>query len=116
VLVASVSGQWPDLSGPAYQASKAGLIALARASAFEEHANGIRFSSINPGLVDTPLLDRRPVPPSREVLELALTPEDVAEVIAFVVSLPPRVHIPELSVVPRALQSLGKTAPTRLQR
>jgi NAD(P)-dependent dehydrogenase (short-subunit alcohol dehydrogenase family) len=110
VLIASVSGQWPDLSGPAYQASKAGMIALARAAAFEEHANGIRFSSVNPGLVDTPLLDRRPVPPPREVLDLALRPEDVAEAVAFVVSLPSRVHVPELSVVPRALQSLGKTA------
>jgi NADP-dependent 3-hydroxy acid dehydrogenase YdfG len=110
VLVASVSGQWPDMSGPAYQASKAGLIALARAGAFEEHANGVRFSTVSPGLVDTPLLDRRPAPPPRDVLDLALRPEDVAEAIAFMVSLPGRVHIPELAIVPRALQSLGKTA------
>lgn len=115
VLVASVSGQWPDLSGPAYQASKAGLIELARASAFEEHA-AVRFSTVSPGLVETPLLDRRPVPPPREVLDLALRPEDVAEAVVFLVSQPPRVFIPELSIVPRALQSLGKTAAPTPQR
>ena len=110
VMVASVSGQWPDLSGPAYQASKAGLIALARASAFEEHGRGVRFSSVNPGLVDTPLLERRPVVPSREVLDLALKPEDVAEAVLFVLLQPRRVNIAELTIVPAALQSLGKTS------
>ena len=110
VVVASVSGQWPDLSGPAYQASKAGLMALARASSFEEHGRGVRFSSVNPGLVDTPLLERRPVVPSREVLDLALKPEDVAEAVLFVLSQPSRVNIAELTIVPAALQSLGKTS------
>ncbi|HEV2093513.1 MAG TPA: SDR family NAD(P)-dependent oxidoreductase, partial [Rubrobacter sp.] len=32
VLVSSVSGSWPDASGPAYQASKAGMTELAHAA------------------------------------------------------------------------------------
>jgi NAD(P)-dependent dehydrogenase (short-subunit alcohol dehydrogenase family) len=57
VLVSSVSGSWPDASGPAYQASKAGMTQLAHAAGFEEHQNGVRFTAVLPGIVDTPILD-----------------------------------------------------------
>ena len=40
ILIGSVSGSWPDVSGSTYQASKAGLLALARAAGFEEHERG----------------------------------------------------------------------------
>src|ERR671921_468978 len=65
VLISSVSGRWPDASGPAYQASKAGMVELAHAAGFEEHVNGVRFTSILPGIVDTPILDNRPEPPPK---------------------------------------------------
>lgn len=110
VLVSSVSGSWPDMSGPAYQASKAGMTQLARACGFEEHANGVRFSSVLPGIVDTPILDNRPEPPPREVRELALKPEDVAAACLFLVTLPHHAHVPELTMVPTEIQSLGKTS------
>ena len=35
ILIGSVSGSWPDRSGPAYQAAKAGVLALARGIGFE---------------------------------------------------------------------------------
>src|SRR2546421_496240 len=63
LLVASISGQWPDLSGPAYQASKAGLIGFARAAGLELHAEGVRFSDLNPGAEVTPVLANRSVLP-----------------------------------------------------
>ena len=109
VLVSSVSGLWPDASGPAYQASKAGMVALARAAGFEEHERGVRFSTVMPGLVDTPILDHRPEPPPKEVRKRALKPEDVARVCLFLVTLPEHAHVPELSIVPTTLQALGKT-------
>ncbi len=109
VLISSVSGSWPDVSGPAYQASKAGMTQLARAAGLEEHENGIRFSTILPGIVDTPILDNRPEPPPREVRDASLKPEDVAAACLFLVTLPPRAHVPELTMVPAALQALGKT-------
>jgi NAD(P)-dependent dehydrogenase (short-subunit alcohol dehydrogenase family) len=110
VVISSVSAQWPDVSGPAYQASKAGVLAMVRAAAFEEHERGVRFTSILPALVATELLDKRATPPSREVLAQCLQPEDLAATILFVLSLPERACVAELTVVPNALQVIGKTA------
>ena len=109
LMVSSVSGQWPDLSGPAYQASKAGLIALARAAGFEEHLNGVRFSVVNPGATNTPIMLRRPIQPPPEMLAAMLLPEDVAEACLAILTLPRRAHIPELTILPTALQSIGHT-------
>jgi len=110
VLISSVSGRWPDASGPAYQASKAGMVELAHAAGFEEHVNGVRFTSILPGIVDTPILDNRPEPPPKEVRDAALKPEDVAQACLFLATLPPHAYVPELTMVPTAIQALGKTS------
>jgi NAD(P)-dependent dehydrogenase (short-subunit alcohol dehydrogenase family) len=110
VLVSSVSGSWPDASGPAYQASKAGMTELAHAAGFEEHQNGVRFTAILPGIVDTPILDNRPEPPPREVRDASLQPEDVAQACLFLATLPPRAYVPELTMVPTMIQALGKTS------
>ena len=110
VLVSSVSGAWPDASGPAYQASKAGMTRLAHAAGFEEHSNGVRFTSVNPGIVDTPILDNRPEPPSKEIRDLSLKPDDVAATCFFLATLPERAYVPELTILPTALQSLGKSS------
>jgi len=110
VLISSVSGSWPDMSGPAYQASKAGMTELAHAAGFEEHQNGVRFTSILPGIVDTPILDNRPDPPGREVRDLSLKPEDVAAVCLFLATLPERAYVPEMTILPTAIQALGKSS------
>src|SRR5262249_19584631 len=95
VLIGSVSGNLPDVSCAAYQAAKAGLQAFARGASFEEHANGLRFTTINPGVVDTPILENRPVVPGPELRARMLAAEDVAAACLFVVGLPPRAHVPE---------------------
>lgn len=46
------------LSGPAYAAAKAGLIALTRNIARDYGPDGVRANCIAPGPVDTPMLDR----------------------------------------------------------
>ena len=108
VLIGSVSGSWPDRSGATYQASKAAIHAFARGAAFDEE-HGVRFTTIQPGLVDTAILDQRPEPPSAEMRAQMLRPEDVAAACLFVVSLPPRAHVPELTILPTDLQALGRT-------
>ena len=108
VLIASISGRWPDGSGPGYQATKAGVRALAHGLAFEEHANGVRVCAILPGLIDTPLLDKRPVPPTPEVRAKMLRPEDVAEACLFVLTLRPEAFVPELVILPTELQAIGR--------
>ncbi len=102
IYVASVSGLTPDVSGAAYQASKRGMLGMAHAVRLEERQNGIRTCVICPGLVDTELLEKRPVKPSAEVLAQALQAEDVAETIFFVAKLPQRAAIPELLMMPSA--------------
>jgi NAD(P)-dependent dehydrogenase (short-subunit alcohol dehydrogenase family) len=109
VLIGSVSGNFTDRSGAAYQASKAGLHALARAAAFDEHS-GVRITTVAPGVVDTPILENRPEVPGAEMRAQMLLPEDVAAACLFAVSLPPRAYIPELTILPTALQALGRTS------
>lgn len=109
ILIGSASVQWPNLAGAAYQASKAGLRALARAAGYEEHGNGVRFSVLLPGVVDTPHLDRRPKPPTAEARAKMLMPEDIADTCWFLATLPARAYVSELHILPTALQAPGKT-------
>src|SRR6185312_10401092 len=79
IYVYSISGLMPDVSGASYQAAKRGLVGFAHAIRVEEKANGIRTCVVCPGLVDTEILECRPVKPGAEILQHALQPEDVAE-------------------------------------
>ena len=110
VIVSSVSARWPDASGPAYQAAKGGLSSFAHAVGLEEREQGIRVCAIEPGMVDTPIMNKRPQPPDAATRAKMLRPVDVADTIAFVLSLPKRASIPELVILPAGLQSLGKTS------
>jgi NADP-dependent 3-hydroxy acid dehydrogenase YdfG len=103
IYISSISGHTPDVSGAAYQASKRGLIGLSHAVRLEEKENGIRTTVVNPGLVDTEILEKRPVKPSAEMLAQALLPEHVAEAVLACAKMPPRAVIPELTIVPSAL-------------
>ena len=112
VIIGSVSGSWPDISGPAYQATKGAVLAFARGATLEEYdaKTGVRFSLVAPGVVDTPILENRPKPVSAEDRAIALKSEDVAEVCAFLCALPAGVYVPELTLLPTALQALGRTS------
>lgn len=100
IHISSTAARKPDLSGAAYQASKAGVMALTHAIMEEEWANGIRATSILPGMTDTSLLDRRPVPVSAETRATALQPEDIAAACMFVMQLPARAHVSEIHLQP----------------
>jgi len=104
VYISSSAAKFPDQSGVSYQASKRGLVGLAHGTFQEEKSNGIRTSVLFPGFTDTPLALKRPAPTDPETLALALKPEDVAAACLFVVSLPPRAYVPELVILPTALQ------------
>jgi serine 3-dehydrogenase (NADP+) len=100
IYISSISGVLPDVSGAAYQASKRGVLGLAHAIRMEEKNNGIRTCVICPGLIDTELLEYRPVKPSPEDLAKALQAEDVAETILHVAKLPLHASIPEMILLP----------------
>lgn len=103
IYIASISGLVPDLSGAAYQASKRGMLGLAHAIRVEEKENGIRTCVVCPGLVDTEILEKRPVKPSPETLSKSLQADDVAEAVLFVAKLPPRATVPEMQLLPTLL-------------
>jgi NAD(P)-dependent dehydrogenase (short-subunit alcohol dehydrogenase family) len=88
-------------AGVAYVSSKFGLAGLTQALNAEERANGIRACSIFPGDIDTPILDKRPQPPSKEARAVMLKAEDVAECVKLAVTLPPRAIVEELLIRPR---------------
>ena len=100
IYVSSISGLAPDVSGAAYQASKRGMVGLCHAIRVEERENGIRTCVVCPGLVNTEILEKRPVKPSEDVLAKALQADDVAELIVSIAKLHPRVDIPEVQIVP----------------
>jgi NADP-dependent 3-hydroxy acid dehydrogenase YdfG len=103
IYIASISGLVPDISGAAYQASKRGLLGMAHAIRVEEKENNIRTCVVCPGVVDTEILEKRPVKPTPEMLAKALQPEDVAEAVLFAAKLPPRATVPELQLMPTLL-------------
>lgn len=100
IYISSISGLTPDVSGAAYQAAKRGLLGLAHAIRVEEKEGGIRTCVICPGLVDTEILERRPVKTPPELVAKALQPEDVADAVLAVAKLPPRACVPELRIEP----------------
>jgi NADP-dependent 3-hydroxy acid dehydrogenase YdfG len=100
-IVSDAGLQASAKAGAAYVASKFGLRGLSQSINFEERAHGIRCTAIFPGDINTPILDKRPVPPSAEARQKMLQPEDVAACVMLAINLPDRAIIEELLVRPR---------------
>ncbi len=89
-----------QLTGAAYNASKHAVVALTETVNMEEAANGIRACAICPAEVATPIMDKRPIPPSAEDRERMLQAEDLGATIRFVAELSPRACINQLIISP----------------
>ena len=101
VNISSMAGKRTSVSaGVAYCASKHGLGSLTRSINLEERRRGIRACEVCPGEVNTAILDTRPYPPSLESRAHMLQPEDVAQAVLFVVTLPERAMVEELHITP----------------
>lgn len=101
INVVSIGGQQVFPNWGAYCVSKFGLMALSKAVAAEERANGIRVSAICPGSVNTPLWDTETVQADFDRSAM-LTPEIVAQVILQAVLLPKQAVVEELTLMPNA--------------
>ena len=91
VNVSSVVGIIGNSWQTAYSASKAGLIALTKSLAKEMGSRGIRVVAVAPGFIETPMTEGLPEQVKKKYLEnIPLRrfgkPDEVAEVIAFLVS------------------------------
>ena len=102
-----MSGAYTDRSGPAYQAAKAGSIALTHGAGFEAGGE-IRCTVILPGVVDTPILDNRPEPPDAEMRAQMLHPEDIAAAWGSR-QAPAAAYVPELTILPTAFRRSEET-------
>ena len=88
-------------AGPAYVASKFGVTGLTQSINAEERDRGVRACAVFPGDIDTPLLEKRPQPPTPEARQKMLQPEDVAECVMLAINLPQRAVVEQLVVRPR---------------
>ena len=101
INVSSWAGRFPSkLTGPAYNATKRGVIALTEQINMEECVNGIRSSAVLPGEVATPILRKRPVPPSKEEQARMAQAEDLGQAILFIATMPARTCVNELIIAP----------------
>jgi NADP-dependent 3-hydroxy acid dehydrogenase YdfG len=94
ILTSSVAGR-RALQGSLYSATKHAVTAMGEAARQELNDSGVRVTLIEPGMVDTPFFDNRP-------LDGALEPEDIARAVMFAVAQPPHVDVNEVLIRPTA--------------
>lgn len=108
INVSSLAGVNPGLlAGMAYGAAKAAVINFTGFLNSEFKNTGVRASVVIPGEVDTPILNGRPVNPSRESRDTMVTSDDAAEAITLIASLPQRACIPELVIRPTYMRDVS---------
>jgi NADP-dependent 3-hydroxy acid dehydrogenase YdfG len=94
LLTSSVAGR-RSLPGSLYSATKwavTGMGESLRQEVRQDEGSQVRVTLIEPGMVDTPFFDNRPT--------AALEADDIARIVMFVLSQPPRVDINEVLVRP----------------
>jgi NAD(P)-dependent dehydrogenase (short-subunit alcohol dehydrogenase family) len=99
-VVSDAGRQASPKAGVAYVVSKFGMAGLTQSINAEERGNGIRACSIFPGDIDTPILEKRPNPPSAEARQKMLRSEDIAECILLAIRLPPHAIVEEILIRP----------------
>ena len=93
LLTSSVAGR-RVLPGSLYSCTKHAVTAMAEAARQELHDKGVRVTSIEPGMVDTPFFDQRPSD--------ALQDDDIARAVMYAIAQPERVSVNELLIRPTA--------------
>ena len=91
LLTSSVAGR-RALPGSLYSATKHAVTAMAESARQELNDSGVRVTSIEPGMVDTPFFDDRP--------QNALEPDDIARAIMFALQQPAHVDVNEILIRP----------------
>lgn len=90
-----------QLAGLPYCTSKFAQSALGTFANLEALPDGVSVTNIYPGETETPILDKRPVPPPAEQRARMLQPDDIAAMVVTVAKLPARATVPEIVITPR---------------
>jgi NADP-dependent 3-hydroxy acid dehydrogenase YdfG len=101
VLLGSVAGRQVYPGGNVYCATKHSVRAIYEALRLDHLGSGIRFTTVDPGMVETEFSIQRHrgnVVAAKKVYEgmTPLTPEDVADAIRYAVTRPPHVNVGEI--------------------
>ncbi|HEX6470504.1 MAG TPA: SDR family oxidoreductase [Streptosporangiaceae bacterium] len=89
-----------------YSGTKAFVVQLSRDLRVELGPKHVRVAAISPGIVETELQDHVTDAGAREWLEGArqtlewLAPQDIAQIVGFMTTLPPRANLQEVIVMP----------------
>ncbi|WP_394359838.1 SDR family oxidoreductase [Amycolatopsis sp. SB7-3] len=108
VNTSSIGAQAVFPSFAVYVASKAYVTHLSKNLRADLGPKGVRVAAIEPGLVETELQGHVTDPGALEWLDGVretltwLKPEDIAETVAFLTSLPARVNLQQVTVMPTA--------------
>jgi len=110
INIGSTAGKEVYPNGNVYCASKHAVDAINQGMRIDLNAYGIRVGAVNPGLVETEFSDVRfkgDAEKSSKVYKgfQPLKPEDIADIILFVVTRPYHVNIADLVVMPTAQAS-----------
>ncbi|MDX8552280.1 SDR family NAD(P)-dependent oxidoreductase [Tenacibaculum sp. 1B UA] len=110
VNIGSIAGKDVYPNGNVYCASKFAVNALNKGMRIDLNQHNIRVSAIHPGLVETEFSDVRFKGDSERAKTVyqgykALQPEDIADIIHFVITRPYHVNIEDLIVYPTAQAS-----------
>nr|WP_314896634.1 SDR family NAD(P)-dependent oxidoreductase [uncultured Flavobacterium sp.] len=110
INIGSIAGKEVYLNGNVYCASKHAVDALNQAMRMDLNPFGIRVGAIHPGAVETEFSEVRFKGDTDRATNVykgfkALQPEDIADIIHFVVSRPYHVNIADLIVFPTAQAS-----------
>lgn len=103
VFTGSSAAHAPGANFAAYAAGKAGISAFATALRAEVSAAGLRVTELVPGRVETDLYTTVLDPGTRAGMYdggLSLQPQDVADALAAVLSMPPRADVTRLDIMP----------------
>ncbi|MAM19515.1 MAG: NAD(P)-dependent oxidoreductase [Gramella sp.] len=107
INIGSTAGKEVYPKGNVYCASKHAVDAINQGMRIDLNGNGIRVGAVNPGLVQTEFSEVRFKGDSDKADKVyqgfqALKPEDIADIIHFVVTRPYHVNIADLVVLPTA--------------
>jgi NAD(P)-dependent dehydrogenase (short-subunit alcohol dehydrogenase family) len=100
VNIGSISGLRAAPNVLPYSVAKFGIQALNETLIAENTRYGIKCHVVCPGVTDSSIWDRKEVPLPADVRARMLEPDDVAEVVAFLVGLPHRVRIDQVVLTP----------------
>lgn len=100
INVSSISGIKAAPNVLPYSVSKFGMMGLNQTLIAENMKYGIKIHAVCPGVTDTSIWDRKEVPLPDEVRKKMIKPEEIADIVKFLINLPENIRIDELVVLP----------------